>query len=142
MDLAGGRLAARPPQQFADPRNCDAEPGECGGAPELGRKERRIRMDQARKFSGHVQMENQTHGGGEQARPHPSENAGDQDRRQKKQVERLAAQRGGQQRPQDDGDRDERQRRDVDRRIRSQHGADQGLVFCAAVDRLQSHASP
>jgi hypothetical protein len=40
---------------------------------------------------------------------HPSENAGDEDGRQQKQVERLAAEHRREQRPQDEGDGDERQ---------------------------------
>src|SRR5258708_6019192 len=91
MGFAAGRLAARPLQQLPKPRNSDAEPGECRGAPQLSREERRIHVDQAGKFSSHVQMEDQTQGGGEQARPDPSENSGDEHGRNKEQVKRLAA---------------------------------------------------
>jgi hypothetical protein len=124
MEFAGGGLAARPPQQLPEPCDRYAEPGKRGGTPQLGRKQRRVHMDQARKFSGHVQMENQAHGSGKQARPHPSENAGDEDGRQQKQVERLTTERRSEQRPQDEGDGDQRQRYGVDGRIRSQHGPD------------------
>ena len=73
-----------------------------------------------REFAGDEEVENDARGRGEQAGPPSADHAGDQHGRHQKKVERLVAERRGEQRPQDEGECDERQRDEVDRRTRLQ----------------------
>src|SRR5262249_29176552 len=94
-------------QPLAEPSDADAQCREGQGARHLGDKQWRTPLCEVGIFTARIEMQNKAQPSREQARPQSTKNAGDEDRRNEEEIERLISERWSQRKSEEEGDGNE-----------------------------------